>query len=459
MDTLPLRPAPAPPPVSLSAPAAPAPASPPRLMVTTGLGGAGRGSVPLWLPLPFLLTGAVGAALFGVLLVWVAPLAVRAPGYPQVLALVHTATLGWLTMTVMGASLQLAPVILASPLRGARFARFQYPLYVLGVALLVSGFWTQQTALLITGGSLVVLAVAHYAVILGMTLAVAPSRPLTARYLVAALIYLCVVVSLGLTAALNMRFGFLGAGVTRLLAIHITLGVVGWLSCTLIGVSYTLVRMFALVHEHADGLGRAIFVLLNVAVAGLALGFGFALTPLIALGGAVLIAAVWLFGFDFWRMLRLRRRLPLDVSQWHNIAAVGYLAVIVPAGVAAVLWGWTTPRVLAALGLAAFVGWLGQNMVGYLYKIVPFLIWQSRYAPLAGRAKVPLMRDLVHQRWAMISFWLVNTALPLATLSALFGWELALRLACAALAAGLALAAANIAGILLPRPMPAIERR
>jgi hypothetical protein len=149
----------------------------PHLIATSGLNGPARGGVPLWLPLPFLLTGGLAAAAFGALLPFVAPQALLAPDSPHVLALVHTATLGWLTTTIMGASLQLAPVILVSPLRAARFARAQYPLYVVGVALLVAGFWTGRAPLLNAGGVLVVLTVAHYALVLGTTLAGGTKRP------------------------------------------------------------------------------------------------------------------------------------------------------------------------------------------------------------------------------------------------------------------------------------------
>ena len=430
--------------------AAPAPAP----VATSGLSGLARGGVPLWLPLPFLLTGILGAALFGVLLPFVVPQALLAPDFPHVLALVHTATLGWLTMTIMGASLQLAPVILVSPLRASRFARVQYPLYALGVALLVAGFWTGDLPLLITGGVLVVLAVAHYAAILGTTLARATSHPLSAWYLAASLCYLCAVVSLGLTAALNLQLGFLGAGASRLLLAHITAGVVGWLTCTLIGVSYTLVRMFALVHEHHDTLGRRIFVLLNAGVIGLAAGFALGWLPLQAIAGTCLIAAVALFAYDYRRMLRLRKRKPLDVTQRHGIAAVSYLVVLVPAGIAVALLGLGRPPVFVALGLAALVGWLGQSIIGYLYKIVPFLIWQARYGPLVGRQKVPLMRDLVHQRVAALSFWLLNGALPAAVLCALLDWVVPLQIAAALLGAGLLLAAANVWGVVVPRATP-----
>lgn len=433
-----------------SRPAGPGGAAP---VTTTGLSGLARGGVPLWLPLPFLLTGVLGAAVFGVLLPFVIPQALAAARLPHVLALVHTATLGWLTMTIMGASLQLAPVILVSPLRAARLARVQFPLYAGGVILLTTGFWTFQPPLLIAGGSLVVLAVAHYAVILGTTILRATTRPLSTRYLAASVVYLCVVVSLGLTAALNVQFGFLGAWVQRLVLAHITLGIVGWLTSTLIGVSYTLVRMFALVHDHADELGRRIFLLLNGGVIGLALGFTAGWAPLQALGGISLIAAVWLFAYDYRRMLSVRKRKVLEVTQHHSIAAVGYLAVLVPTGVAVALFGWATQPVLVALALAALVGWLGQSIIGYLYKIVPFLIWQSRYGPLVGRQKVPLMRDLVYQRAATASFWLINAALPVTFAGALLSWVILARIAAAVLAAGLVIAAANVWWVVMPRAM------
>lgn len=424
-------------------------------LTTSGLGGLARGGVPLWLPLPFLLTGAFGAAVFGLLLPFVAPEALLAADAPHVLALVHIATLGWLTMTIMGASVQLAPVILVSPLRGARFAAAQYPLYLGGVLLLVTGFWMARPPLLIAGGVSVVLAVAHYVVLLGATLVRATTRPLSARYLAAALGYLCAVVSLGLTAALNFQLGFLGAAADRLLLAHITLGVLGWLTCTLMGVSYTLARMFALAHDHGDALGRRVFWLLQSGVVGLAVSFALGSTPLRVVAGLCLVAAVWLFAYDYGRMLHVRKRKLLDITQRHAIAAVTYLTVVVPAGVAVALFGVGSERrqaVLLAIALAALVGWLGQSIIGYLYKIVPFLIWQARYGPLVGRQKVPLMRDLVRQPLAVISFWLINVGLPLTLLCALAGWVAPLQAGAGLLGVGLLLAAANVFGVVVPRP-------
>lgn len=418
----------------------------PLTITTRGMMGpmTGRRGVPLSVPLPFLLTGACAAALFGLLLPWIIPQAIQAPGFPHVLVLVHLVTLGWLTMTIMGASLQLVPVIVVAPLRATRFIRYQYPMYVSGVVLLLGGFWWMQPWLMVIGGTVIGLAIVHYVVILAMTFRRATTRPLTVCFLVASLVYLCLVVSLGLTAALDFQFGFLGAAFDRLLLTHITLGVVGWLSTTLIGVSYTLVRLFALAHTHADRLGKIIGVLLNLSIATLALGFILSWQPIILVGGGILVATAWLFAYDSWRMLRVRHRKRLDVTQYHSSTAVVYFAGVVPGGVATVFFGWGQPRVLVVLALFALVGWVGQSTIGYLYKIVPFLIWHERYGPLVGRAHVPLMRELISQRWAAVSWWLINSGLLGTALSAWGGWILPAQVASGLLGAGFVLAAGNI---------------
>jgi hypothetical protein len=409
-----------------------------------GPGLGGRRGVPLSIPLPFLLTGACAAALFALLAPWILPLALQTPAFPQVLALVHLVTLGWLTMTIMGASLQLAPVIVVAPLRATMFVRWQYPLFLVGVLCLIAGFWFWQTWLLITGGTLVVLAVAQYGIILSITFTRASTRPLTVRFLIASLVYLCLVVSLGLTLACNFATGFLGTSLEHLLLLHVTLGVVGWLSCTLIGVSYTLGRLFSLAHTHDDRWGKRIWFILNGGIIVLAAGEVLD-WPLVTWGGGlVLILAAGLFAADFWRMLRARQRKKLEVTQYHSIAATGYFGVVIGVGAVLLLMGQATPAVFTALGLAALVGWLGQSTVGYLYKIVPFLVWSERYGPLVGTRKVPLMRDLVHEQWAWISWWLLNGSLPVMIGATLAQQVIVLQVAGGELALGLCLVLANL---------------
>lgn len=408
----------------------------------------GRRGVPLGIPLPFLVTGICLAALAGFLLPFVLPEALINRGQPHVLALVHTVTLGWLTMTILGASQQLTPVIAVTPLRLKALTPVVYPLYLAGVLVLLSGFWFFLPGLLVLGGSLVIVAVLCYVAILATTLLQASKRPLTSFYLFAALLYLGLVVALGLTAALNFVYGFLGLGALLVLPIHVTLGLAGWLTNMLVGVSYTLVRLFALVHDHNDHLGWVVLGLLNLGIIGLALGLLGSEIWLTLLGAVLLTLSVWLFGWDYWRMLRRRRRRPLDVTQYHSSAALIWLLIAAIALPILIAMGAALPAWPVALVLCLLVGWTGQSIVGYLYKIVPFLVWHSRYGPLVGHQKVPLMRELVHERLAWISFWLLNGGLVLLLPATLLAWDgLLMRLGAALVGASLVGAAANVLGV------------
>ncbi|HEU5367875.1 MAG TPA: hypothetical protein VFU69_05410 [Ktedonobacterales bacterium] len=154
-------------------------------------------AVPLRLPLSFLLSGAIASVLLGIGAIFVLPLALTDPQAMQVLTLVHTATLGWFTMTIMGAMYQLVPVVLVTRLRAVALAYSQMALYLAGMTLLVSGFWFNALPLLAVGGSLVVAAASVFALILLATILLAPRRPLMAAYLITSLLYLLLVVSLG----------------------------------------------------------------------------------------------------------------------------------------------------------------------------------------------------------------------------------------------------------------------
>jgi hypothetical protein len=413
-----------------------------------GLSGMmGRRGVPLGIPLPFLVTGICLAALAGLLLPFVLPEALINRGQPHVLALVHTITLGWLTMTILGASQQLTPVIAVTPLRIKALTPVVYPLYLAGVLALLGGFWFFLPGLLVLGGSLVIMAVLCYVAILATTLLQASKRPLTVFYLFAALLYLGLVVALGLTAALNFIYGFLGLGALLVLPIHVTLGVAGWLTNMLVGVSYTLVPLFALAHDHNDRLGWVVLGLLNLGIIGLALGLLGQASWLTLLGAMLLTFSVWLFGWDYWRLLRRRRRRPLDVTQYHSSAALFWLLAAATALPILIAIGGALPAWPVALVFCLLVGWSGQSIVGYLYKIVPFLVWHSRYGPLVGHQKVPLMRELVHERLAWVCFWLLNGGLVLLLPAVLLSWEGLIRLGAALVGLSLVGAAANVLGV------------
>src|SRR6185437_7494369 len=57
-------------------------------------------------------------------------------------------------------------------------------------------------------------------------------------------------------------------------------------------------------------------------------------------------------------------------------------------------------------------GWAEAAIQGFLYKIGAFLTWLHRYAPLAGRRRVPKLEDLYGRRTALVGWaaWTVGVA-------------------------------------------------
>lgn len=348
------------------------------------------------------------------------------------LTLTHLAVLGWVTMVMMGALYQLAPVVFQTKLWSERLARGQFWLYLVAVSGLVASFhwfWTPGLAIF---GSLVVLAVVLFLTNMAATLWRRHAWPLTGHYLAHSLSYLGMTVLSGLTFALDLHFRWFPIP-RHLLAAHIDLGIAGWFTLTLMGVTYQLRPMFALVHGHSLRLGRWVLRIMNAGVALLFLALLLDLPrPAVLSAVAVLSAGVLTYTFDVWRMFRHRRRRIMDLTQWHLVASTLSLLLAAAIGLRVAAGGlagiseqtrWYFALVYAALG-----GWISLAIMGQTYKILPFLVWQHRYAARIGREPAPLLRGLCIERRARCAFWLYLAGFAGVIAALLTGWVLLFHL-------------------------------
>jgi hypothetical protein len=350
-----------------------------------------------------MLVGAGALVLASAALVWVGPAILPYPlGLPAALAVTHLLTLGWVTMTIMGASYQLMPVVLQVRLYSERLAHVAFWHFAPGVALLVCGFWLFQTALIVVGGAAVFAGLVMYAWNVAATLRRVETWGLQGAFFAVATVYLIGVGGMGLTLAVNFIWPLLGPALMAHLIFHVVLGLFGWITILAMGVAYKLGPMFALSHGRGDGFGR---VVLGLSGGGLALLLAvlsfWPARAAVSAAALVALSGVLLFLWDQWRYLRERSRPRLDLGLRFMAVSFVYL------GVAAVLgWleaaGWV-PVPPAVPIVLALLGWAGNLITGQLYKIVPFLIWYERYGPRAGLEPVPLLRDMFSARWGDVS--------------------------------------------------------
>jgi hypothetical protein len=226
-----------------------------------------------------------------------------------------------------------------------------------------------------------------------------------------------------------------------MLAAHVDLGVVGWLGWTLMGVSYQLIPMFALVEGHGERLAHLVLWTVSAGVVLLAASLLLDLPrPVFLTSVAVLTGGLLGYAVDVGRMFRRRRRRTLDLTQQHTIAstlsllatlAVGLrLAISAPSGATAQTH-WYLAYAYLALG-----GWLTLAIMGQYYKILPFLVWQDRYSSRMGREPVPLLRDLYRERRARVALRLYLLGFAGIAASLLAGWDAGVPLAAVPATAG-----------------------
>lgn len=348
---------------------------------------------PLALPLTFFITGLLGliAALVDLLLHTGDLLHFRY-GTGAMLSATHFMTLGFLSMVMMGAMYQLVPVVLNTELRSPRLGFWHYSLFVPGVLFMVAGFLSGDNGWLTVGGSLVVVSVVLFLVNMIWTLKKSSTWDLSGVYVGTSIGYLALTVTMGWILAYNLWRPFLPAHLA--LPVHIALGAVGWFTLTLLGVSYKLLPMFSLTHAKPR-FGWWVYALINAAILVMALGSWWAPTPAVVVAGGLLVGGLLMYLGDLRRFWRRRMRRQPDPAVYLALSG----AVLGLVTVASVLWcvargaSWILPFFLF------FFGWLAVSILGYLQKIVPFLIWLHRYSKDIGKLSVPRMRDILNERW------------------------------------------------------------
>jgi hypothetical protein len=402
----------------------------------------------LGLPFRYFAASLVFLALFSLLLPFNGKLLLGSFKMPGLLTLVHVLTLGWITTTILGAAFQLVPVALQVGLHSERLANALLPIYLAGVVTMLVALWRYQVTWMIAGASLLLLVALGYLYLMARTLARVRHWDVVAAHVAASVAFATTIPILGLLLALNNRTGFLGLAYVATLKTHLLLAVLGYVSLLILGVSYKLVGMFTLAEDLLpERLAWAEFALTLGGLAGLGLAFYLpALRWLGLLGGLAFLAGGSLFAFILATLYRRRRRRVFDINTpFTQTGTAFFVLTLLIGGLALTGWLPTPPTFWLAVGWLLLLGWVGQIIVGQMYKITPFLTWLHRYADLVGLEPVPGLDDLYNRTLALAGYGLWNAGVVLGTVAILVGWVWLMTTAGVALSAGIWLFLLNMA--------------
>ncbi len=325
------------------------------------------------------------ATLFHVLM-WVVVLAhpddvVRFRGGPgPALAALHLLTLGVLTATAVGASLQLLPVATRQPIAAVWPLKLASWLLIPGIAALVATMYFGHVDGMLAAAVATAAGLLIYGVMLADNLRRAASLPIVAAYGWAALAALLLLLGFGVLLALDYTLGWLpdhGAAA----ATHMILAGFGFMGMLVLGFSHVLVPMFALAGAPPERPALAGFMLACVAIAAGALAAWLQAGALLLVALVIGLAASVVHLRLMHGVLAEGMRKRLGLSFILIRAAWWILPLCLLSGLASAL-GLGDDRGAALFGLLLFGGWLLTFLLGVLQRILPFLA--SMHAGASG---------------------------------------------------------------------------
>ena len=333
---------------------------------------------------------------------------------PKLLSFAHIAVLGWATMIIMGAMTQLIPVILETSIFSIRMAKWGLWLYIIAVMTIAGHFWffaIKGGGMAMAAGMLFV-AILLFVINVGLTLRKVKSINITIAHIIAAIVYLSVVATMGFLLGFNLSIPFMKGNHLHYLSLHAALGFGGWFAMIIMGVSYKLLPMFTLSYTYKTWPGWAAFSFVNLGILGIIVEF---LTNRPFYSTVFILIGLIMFSYQVILIMKGRMRKALDIGLRHALLSYVYIPVAAILGVVISLSNMTPDirqRIILIYGFTVLFGCITLLIIGMMYKVVPFLVWFHKYSDKVGKEKVPLLKDMFSERIGSIQFWLINIGVP-----------------------------------------------
>lgn len=318
---------------------------------------------------------------------------------------VHAYMIGFVMMVMIGAMGQLSVVIAEVHHRYREVFGWIWPLLTAGTVILIGGFYVDP-AWLSVGGGVILIALGLFAVNLFITLSGGGRKTEVTQAMRWSNLFLLIGLGIGWAMALGYA-GVIEIDPSRWVAGHMLAIFGGYILLSIMGVSTVLLPMFGACKRPSDHEYRFSFYTMALS-AGVAVSAAIAdqeAVLRIALAGAA--AALGLYIIAVYRIFTSRQRRYSDI--WERSVAAAFAALI--AAMVSGSYGYVVSDerfVMMGFWLLT-AGFLGFLISGHLYKIVPFLVWFERFAPYVDEREVPMLHQLLPQKWAAVQWGLSLT--------------------------------------------------
>jgi hypothetical protein len=323
---------------------------------------------------------------------------------PAIWSAAHLLILGWALMTAMGAMYQLVPVAFLTKIWNEKFGFIQFGVTAIGIASFAAMlYWAPQKAII--PGVLTFLGILMFLFQMVMTLKQQAKGTILTAFVGTALVCLFLTIAMGLTLIYCLNTGAGAIYYQSFFKTHLLMGVTGWFTLLIFGFSYKMVPMFSLAHGFPMGQAKYVYGLYLSGLVISGLSFFIDSSFLVKLGFFLLLAGFSTFSYHISIIIKKRLKKKLDKPFSFALIAIlfGNLIHLVAF---ILLWTKSFQSLIGPMIYSYLLLWIVLSILGYLYKIVPFLWWTHKYSKEIGKQSVPALKEMMNEKIAVPLFFL-----------------------------------------------------
>ncbi|ALC90159.1 hypothetical protein AM500_10460 [Bacillus sp. FJAT-18017] len=321
---------------------------------------------------------------------------------PAIWSAAHLLLLGWALMTAMGAMYQLVPVAFLTPIWSEKFGFVQFAVTAIGITLFSLMLYVSPGNAFLPG-VLMLIGILMFIFQMGMTLRKQAKPNILTLFVGSALVCLLVTIVLGITMVWSMKTGSGGDAYIPILKSHILLGTAGWFTLLIFGFSYKMVPMFSLAHGFGMKMAVWVYAVYTIGLVVTAISFWTGNDVLLGLGLVLLAIGFMMFAWHILQIIGKRIKKKLDKPFMFALLGIVFGA-LVHLGTLVSFSAGSLAETIGPLLYVYIMLWIAYSILGYLYKIVPFLWWTHKYSKEIGKTAVPALKDMVNDKAAVPLF-------------------------------------------------------
>ena len=366
---------------------------------------------PFSVPARFLVSAPLFGLMAALVLLWFGPEIISHRWTPEILAVTHFLTLGFLAMSMLGAMMQLMPVLMGMVIpRPVLFSSIIHTPLFLGCLSLGLAWLLQINQLFIVAMVLLGFSFIVFIVVATDRLLRSKNRHATRSMMMLALLALFITASLGIYLSMGHSWQTFPL-VRQLTDLHLSWGLFGWVFLLIMAVAYQVIPMFQITDEYPVMHQRLMGWLIFITLSGLSLHHIWPLEILKMLSSILLAGCLIIFSLTTLWVLHNRRRQLADTTMRFWQLAMSSLLLLTLSWVIPTLMNLDLPVFM--LGVLMIHGFAMTTINGMMYKIIPFIIWLHLSVhnknlrdrgERGSQVKVPHMRKIIPEAASLWQF-------------------------------------------------------